>query len=290
MELRQIRHFIAVAETGSFTKAAQRTSVSQPALSASVAKLEAEYQVKLLDRRRSRVVPTAAGRRLLERSSAILLACNSVRAQLRSASGSRPMRIGVLRTFATPPVCRLIKIFSRMRPDAAFELCDGTKDTLLTKLADHRLDTVIGRIDGPDSRFASSTLFKEKFILAVPTNHRFAHENAVKLGDIDGEPFVARTGCEIYEQTTKLLADLGINLRFAYKTDQDYRALSLVSAGIGIAIIPELFDAAGVSKVDIADFDFSRNMGLYWNSDAENEYLEKFLLVASAHDWRSRAH
>jgi DNA-binding transcriptional LysR family regulator len=174
-------------------------------------------------------------------------------------------------------------------PDATFELCDGTKDDLLTKLADHRLDAVIGRIDGPDSRFASSTLFKEKFILAVATNHRFVRENAVKLGDIDGEPFVARTGCEIYEQTTKLLADQEINLRFAYKTDQDYRALSLVSAGIGIAIIPELFDAAGISKVDIADFDFSRNMGLYWNLNAENEYLEKFLLVASAHDWRSRA-
>ncbi|HEX7958763.1 MAG TPA: LysR family transcriptional regulator [Terriglobales bacterium] len=290
MELRQIRHFIAVAETGSFTKAAQRTSVSQPALSASVAKLEAEYQVKLLDRRRSRVVPTAAGQRLLERAAAILLACNSVRAQVRSTGGSRAMRIGVLRTFATQPVCRLIKIFSRMRPDATFELCDGTKDSLLAKLNDHQLDAVIGRIDAPDPRFSSSILFKEKFILAVASNHRFARENAVKLGDIDGEPFVARTGCEIYEKTTKMLADMEINLRYAYKTDQDYRALSLVSAGVGIAIIPELFDAAGIFKVDISDFDFSRNMGVYWNSDSESEHLEKFLLVASSHDWRSTAH
>jgi DNA-binding transcriptional LysR family regulator len=289
MELRQIRYFIAVAETGSFTKAAQRTAVSQPALSASIAKLEAEYQVKLLDRRRSRAVPTAAGQRLLERAAAILLACNSVRAQVRSAEGSQALRVGVLRTLATQPICRLIKIFSRMRPDVTFVLCDGTKESLLTKLADHRLDAVIGRIDESDPRFASSTLFKEKFILAVATDHRFGRENAVKLGHIDGEPFVARTGCEIYQQTTKLLADLGINLRFAYKTDQDYRALSLVSAGVGIAIIPELFDAIGISKVDISDFDFSRNMGVYWNSDTESEHLEKFLLVASAHDWHSRA-
>jgi DNA-binding transcriptional LysR family regulator len=65
--------------------------------------------------------------------------------------------------------------------------------------------------------------------------------------------------------------------------------LSLVSAGVGIAIIPELFDAIGISKVDISDFDFSRNMGVYWNSDTESEHLEKFLLVASAHDWHSRA-
>jgi DNA-binding transcriptional LysR family regulator len=290
MELRQIRHFIAVAETGSFTKAAQRTAVSQPALSASVAKLEAEYQVKLLERRRSRAVPTAAGQRLLERAAVILLACNTVRAQVRSGSESRALRIGVLRTFATLPICRLMKIFSRMRPDVTFELCDGTQETLLTKLSDRRLDVVIARIDEPDPRLVSATLFKEKFILAVSTNHRFARENAVRLGDIDGEPFVARTGCEIYQQTKKLLADLEINLRFAYKTDQDYRALSLVSAGIGIAIIPESFDATGISKIEISDFDFSRTMGVYWNSDIESEYLERFLVVASAHDWRSRAH
>lgn len=287
MELRQIRHLMAIAETGSFTKAAQRTAVSQPALSASVAKLEAEYQVKLLDRRKSRAVPTVAGQRLLERATRILLACNSIQAQVRSASETRTLRIGVLRTFASEPVSRLVKIFSRMRPDVAFELCDGTKETLLAKLADRRLEAAIGRIDDPDHPLSSSILFRERFILAVATNHRFARENAVRLADIDGEPYVVRTDCEIYQQTTKLLADREIKLRFAYKTDQDYRALSLVSAGIGIAIIPELFNAAGISKINISDFDFSRNIGVYWNADDKSEYLEQFLLMASAHNWRA---
>ena len=61
MELNQIRHFIAVAETGSFTKGAQRAAFSQPAISDSIAKLEAELDVKLLDRRGSSVVPTRTG-------------------------------------------------------------------------------------------------------------------------------------------------------------------------------------------------------------------------------------
>jgi DNA-binding transcriptional LysR family regulator len=60
MELYQIKHFIAVVETGGFTKGGQRVAISQPAISASIAKLEAELDVKLLDRRRSPVVPTAA--------------------------------------------------------------------------------------------------------------------------------------------------------------------------------------------------------------------------------------
>ena len=63
MELYQIRQFVAVAETGSFTKGAARVAVSQPALSAAVAKLETEMGVKLFDRRRGHVLPTPAGAR-----------------------------------------------------------------------------------------------------------------------------------------------------------------------------------------------------------------------------------
>ena len=64
MELYQIKHFVAVVEAGGFTKGAERVAVSQPAISASIAKLEAELNVKLLERRHSQVVPTPAGNAL----------------------------------------------------------------------------------------------------------------------------------------------------------------------------------------------------------------------------------
>lgn len=284
MELRQIRHFLAVAETGSFTKAKQRTGVSQPALTASVAKLEAEYQVKLLDRRRSRVVPTEAGQRLIERAHVILRACNSVRAQVKSVDGE-VLRIGVLRTFAARPVCRLAKVFSRLRPDVTIELSDGTGADLRAQLADNRLDAFIARIDEPEPALTSKLLLKERFVLAVANDHRFARENAIRLGDLDGESFIARTGCEIYQQTTRLLAELNIHMRYAYKTDQDYRALSLVSAGIGVAIVPALFDAPDVVKLAFCDYDFSRDIGVFWQTQKKNDTLEELLVCASAHDW-----
>ena len=76
MEIYQIIHFIAIVETGSFTKGADRSAISQSAISASIAKLEAEFDVQLLDRRRSPVVPTDAGERLFEAGKAILQICN----------------------------------------------------------------------------------------------------------------------------------------------------------------------------------------------------------------------
>src|SRR5712671_5315505 len=85
MELYQIRHFAVVAETGSFTKAAIRAAVSQPALSTSIAKLEEELGVKLFHRSPKAVTLTPAGRRFHMTAQEILAACNKVKAELRAS-------------------------------------------------------------------------------------------------------------------------------------------------------------------------------------------------------------
>jgi DNA-binding transcriptional LysR family regulator len=97
MALCQIRPFAAVAETGSFTKAAIRAAVSQPALSASIAKLEEELGVKLFHRSPKSVTLTPAGHRFQMTAREVLGACNKVRAELGASVADRPLRIGVLR-------------------------------------------------------------------------------------------------------------------------------------------------------------------------------------------------
>src|SRR5271163_3757823 len=117
MELYQIRYFVAVAETGSFTKGASRAAVSQPAISAAIAKLEEEMGQKLLDRRQGSVVPTIAGGRLLDAARDILLACNSIKSALRAASAPQTLRLGMLRTLPTVHVVGVIHAFWRAHPD-----------------------------------------------------------------------------------------------------------------------------------------------------------------------------
>ena len=85
MELYQIRHFVAVAETGSFTKAGIRTAVSQPALSVSIAKLEEELGVRLFHRSPKSISLTPAGRRFQTTAQEVLSACNKVKAELRAS-------------------------------------------------------------------------------------------------------------------------------------------------------------------------------------------------------------
>lgn len=139
MELRHIRHFIAVAETESFTKFS--THIGVPA-----GLICQGCQVG------SRVSGQAA------RASYI-------------TGRSDGRRVPSPGTLASPPVCRLVKSVSHMHPGASFALCDGTKNSLLSRLADHKLDAVVGRIDGSDSRFNFSILFKERFVSSPDRRH-----------------------------------------------------------------------------------------------------------------------
>ena len=181
MEIYQIIHFIAVVETGSFTKGADRAAVSQSAISASVAKLEADFEVQLLDRRRSPVVPTDAGERLLEASKAILQICNTVKGELETIARPKLLRIGILQSLSSRHVSRLLGSFRRINSHVAIEVSDVPSEQLIELLAERQVDAVLTILDGAAAKFPSRVLFKEPYVLAVPLDHRLAQQERVTL-------------------------------------------------------------------------------------------------------------
>jgi len=285
MELHQIRHFVAIVETGSFTKGAQRAAVSQPAISHSIARLEAELDVKLLDRRRSPIVPTAAGERLLEVGMAILHACNSVKAELKTFSAPQHLRIGVLQSLSSRHVSKLLSSFRRANPDVAIEVTDGVGDQLVQFLAEQKLDATLTILDGDASKFASRVLFKERYVLAVAEDHRLAQRQAVTLSDLYDEPFIVRTGRDKFQDASSALVSRGVKIRIVYKTDQIDRALALVASGIGVAFIPARFEMPAVKQVAVSDLDVFRTFGLMWSPQRSSDSLAEFIDFAANHGW-----
>ncbi|WOJ89618.1 LysR family transcriptional regulator [Methylocapsa polymorpha] len=285
MELYQIRHFVAIVETGSFTKGAQRAAVSQPAISASIAKLEAELNVNLFERRRSPVVLTAAGERLLEVGSTVLHACNSVKAELKALAAPEQLRIGVLQSLSSRHVSKMLSSFRRANPHVAIEVIDGVGDQLVQFLAERKLDTALTILDDDSSKFASCVLFKEPYVLAVAEDHRFAQRHAVTLSDLYDEPFIVRTGLDRFQDASNALVSRGIKIRVVYKTDQIDRALSLVASGIGVALIPARFEMPAVRQVQVSDLEAFRIFGLMWSPEREGDSLAKFIKFAASHGW-----
>src|SRR5258705_1839279 len=286
MELYQIRQFVAVAETGSFTKGASRAGVSQPAISAAVAKLEAEMGQKLFDRRQGSVVPTPAGSRLLDAARDILLACNTIKSTLRAASVPQTLRIGVLRTLPTVHVVGVLHAFRQAHPDIQIELFEGPRDELEKRLEQQKLDVCLTSLNDAAAGKTSVALFTEPYVLAVNQNHRFAKLRSITLDDLQGEPFILRTSCETFQDTTALLLARGIRTRLVYRTDQDDRALGLVAAGLGVALMPALYKAAGVVNVSISDFNTKRTIGMRGQAEAgENKCLNALIAFACSHPW-----
>jgi DNA-binding transcriptional LysR family regulator len=286
MELYQLRAFVAVAETRSFTRGAARVATSQPAVSAAIAKLEGELELRLLERSPGNVSPTPAGQRLLVSARDILKSCTAIKADLRTLAAPHILRIGVLRSLPTASIATLIDHFSRAHPDVSIRLKDGTREEIETQLANGRLDACLTELAGTEPASESAALFAERYVLIIGPGHRFSSRNSVGLADLDEEPFIQRTTCETYRTTTDLLRARGIRPTVVYSTDQDDRALGLVAAGFGIALMPETFEAVGVHKLTVSDFEASRTVGIRWRPESDDALLATLVTYAKTHQWR----
>jgi DNA-binding transcriptional LysR family regulator len=286
MELYQIRHFVAVVEAGGFTKAAQRVAVSQPAISASIAKLEAELNVKLLERRHGQVVPTAEGKRFLETGKAILRSCNAVKSELKMTPCGC-LKIGVMQPLSSEYVSKLLNSFQRANPNIPIEVADGHCDEwchceqLFGPVADGSRDAVLSIFnDRIASKFAGRVLFKTPYMLAVREDHRFARRQAVSLSELDDEPFILPKRCIFLQDVTNALASRGVRVRVVYRTDRDDRALALVAAGLGLALVPGYFVVPAVKQVPVTDLGISREVGLLWPRERKSPALREFIAFA----------
>jgi DNA-binding transcriptional LysR family regulator len=284
MEIYQIIHFIAIVETGSFTIGADRAAVSQSAISASIAKLEAEFGVQLLDRRRSPVVPTDAGERLLEAGRAILQICNTVKGELETIARPKLLRIGIPQSFSNRHVSKMLGSFRRINSHVAIEVSDVPSERLIELLAERQVDAVLTILDGGAAKFPIRVLFKEPYVLAVPLDHRLAQRESATVADLHDEPFIVRTGRDRFEDASNALISRGIKIRVVYRTAQIDRTLALVAAGVGLSFIPARLGTPAVKLVQVADMDFFRTYGLLWSREREDD-LTEFIKFAESHSW-----
>jgi DNA-binding transcriptional LysR family regulator len=285
VEIYQIKQFVAIVDTGSFTRGAARVAVSQPALSATVAKLEQEFGVTLLDRTRNAVVPTPAGRRLYTVGSAMLQTYNSLKADIRAVAAPRALRVGIVRTLPTTRIASLLHAFGQAYPEIIIKLVDAPACDLASRLQQKKLDVCLTILRDGDDIKRSLALFEEQYVAIVNKAHRFAALPTITLENLQNEPFIVRTSCETYESATKTLLSRGIKTHVVYRTDQDDRVLGLVAAGVGLALMPASFCNGEVVGVPVIDFANRRTIGVQWDVDSPHPEIDSFISFAKSHRW-----
>jgi LysR family transcriptional regulator, transcription activator of glutamate synthase operon len=243
MELRQLRYIVALAEERSFTRAARKVLVAQPALSQQIAKLEAELGLALVDRTTRRVAMTEAGDRLVEHARRVLKQVDVAREDLADLAGLRTGRltIGASRTVGSLDLSALLAEFHRRYPAVDLAVREDLSISLARELRADELDlafiTVPGdsSVDGLELRVVSS----EELVAVLPCDHELARRRTLRVVDLDTQTIVAfRGGATIRQRLDDAASRAGFALRVAFESNEVGRMRALVAAGLAIAVLP----------------------------------------------------
>ncbi|WP_156761663.1 LysR family transcriptional regulator [Microbacterium karelineae] len=240
MDVRQLEFVLAIAEEGSFTRAAERSFVSQPGLSSSIRSLERELGVPLFERGRRGAQLTPAGARFLPRAERIL---DDVREAQRALAGGAPrglaVRIGAEQCFGgLVDIADLMTTFAERHPAADLEFVQDTSSRLAPLVDSGRLDVaLVAR--GSDSPSSEGTLLRrEPFVLLSDPGDASPHP--ASLDDLDGARLVDfGPTWEARRVLDRALAERGIERRTVVEVGDVHMLLSLIGRGFGRAVVPE---------------------------------------------------
>ena len=248
MELRHLRYFIAVAEEGHVTRAAERLGMQQPPLSQQIRALERELDVQLFRRRPRGVELTDAGSVLLAEARAVLSHIDHACAAAKRTARGEQGRIAVGFTSSAPfhPfVPRVIRAYREAFPLVALTLEEGGTMELVDDLRDERIDVAFVRTAIADQEgLVVSPLLKEAMVLALPRAHRLARRTgkAVSLKALAEETFIIyrrHNGPGLHDAILSACNAAGFSPRVGQEAPRIVSTLNLVAAGLGISLVPE---------------------------------------------------
>jgi DNA-binding transcriptional LysR family regulator len=286
MDIYQIRYFLAIAETGGFTKAAERLLVSQPSLSAGIKKLEQELGVILFERGGRRAVLTPAGQFLLTKAQSILTEYQSVLHELKTFKTQPVLTLGLLRTIRISSFAQLIAAFRQTYPNVAIELQDGGSLELREQLESGQIDVLVTGLDGIEANGNALPLFRQRIALAVANSHPFAQRKSVRLVELDGQPYIDRMHCRLRASVKQKFEAHGLQQHVVYRADNEDWVIALVAAGLGVTVMAEWRNLAGITYIPIADWTIERTIGLVWRTGHDNDSVKAFCQFAASHDWQ----
>lgn len=293
-DFRQLRYFIAVAEELSFTRAAGRLHLSQPPLSQQIKALEQDLGVTLLARNKRNVALTEPGRVFLEQARQILRKADEARSLVATAAAGHS---GTLRLAYTVSVSfhrslpQTLLRFGQIAPNVHLQLSEMYTGLQFDALLTGQIDVGFVR-DRPTHvqdarRLKLRIIDREPLLLALPSGHSLADQRRIDLADVANDSFVCQpreNAPTPYDRLVKLAARAGFQPTIVQHAQQINGLLALVSAGLGLALVPASMRAvqlAGVSYVALADPDAYMLLAVACRNEEPAPALKQFLAAVS---------
>lgn len=263
MELRHLRYFVAVAEERHFGRAAERLHMAQPPLSQQIQALEAELGARLFDRNRRKVDLTAAGAALLPEARDILARSAELGRLVRATAAGEAGQLDIAFTGSVPfndLMPRILRAFRLRYPDVRVSLREMSTGSQMEAIAEGRLDIGFARpaVDTLPTGIAGRRILREPLVLALPADHALAGWQRLSMTQVAGEGLVMNPrhiGTGLYDKITTLCQAAGFSPRIAVEAHQMSTMIRLVSAGLGLAVVPQTMSRVGFDGVAFAAID-----------------------------------
>lgn len=289
LELRQLCYFLTVVETqNSFSRAAERLHIEQPPLSQRVRALEKRLKVQLFDRRRRPLRLTAAGEVFYQEAREALVQLDRAIAQAQRAEKGEigHLSVGVASSIANGILPDLVRSFCHRYPQADLELRELTAEQQLEAVGDRRLDLGIEvfpalALQRPELRHR--VIAQESLVAVLPEDHVLTQQPEIQLRSLADQPLILPSpiAFPFYAQFLEKCEEAGFQPQRLQQTQATWMLtlLSLVAAGLGIAILPSNVNnlrRQGVLCRPIQDLDLERKIVMVWHRDNHSTTVAHF--------------
>jgi LysR family transcriptional regulator, hydrogen peroxide-inducible genes activator len=273
MNLKDLKYLVALADTGHFGKAAERTFVSQPTLSAQLKKLEEYLGVKLVERQPKNVQLTEVGKQIVVRARRMLDEGDEIVALARSNTDpfAGKLKVALIPTIGPYLLPRVMQKIRKGLPHLGLMLYEYQTEALLKRLRDGEIDLGIMALPAIADGIESRALYEENFTVALPNNHPLAAKTSIKVQDLKGHTLLLlEDGHCLRDQALEVCSRVDV------KEAEDFRATSLetlrqmVVAGLGVTLLPEMAvespfgSQRGLTIRQFAKPSPSRTVGAVW--------------------------
>jgi DNA-binding transcriptional LysR family regulator len=272
MELHQLAYLVAVADEGSFTRAAEKLLVSQPGVSAQIRRLERELGEELLDRSDRIVRPTAVGAAVLPYARAALAAVGGARIAVSELTGLLRGR-AALGTVTSPgaDLAALLAAFHELHPMVEIALSAGDTDQLAAELTTGQLDAGILSIGAAaPAGLEVQVIVDQPIVAAVGRQHELADRGVAALAELAGQPLISLPrGSGLRARLDEACAAAAVSLHVAFEASTPEVVADLAAHGLGVAFLPGPFAEFRKDRLAILPIDSPELRGrlvLAWRS------------------------
>ena len=252
MEIRQLRAFVAIAETGTFTAAAHRVHITQAAISMQIRQLEDELRVKLFVRAPRRVVLTEAGEQLLQRARHILRDHDAAVEEVAELAGTQRgrLRIGSASAGVTTDVLpKLLKEIRKQHAGANLSLISGTSDALVNQLLNGDLDLAFVSLPVEARGIHTERLSQDQLVAIASPRHKLAKQKTVSAYTLAGEKLIlGERGGNTRRLIDQFFAQAGVALHVSMELSRQAAIRRMVEENMGVGIVPLQSVSEAVAK------------------------------------------